>query len=117
MNWLKTIGYGIALWAIIFVVASVCIALKITDIAVMGSIMVIASIIVLWLLSKQYKIASLAQGIQVGLVWLVITAILEYVITVRGFLNGDLSLYTSWSVITGYILIVVVPAVYGQVKK
>jgi len=117
MNWLKAIGYGVAVWAIMFVAASVCIALKITDPIIMGIVMVIVSIVVLWLLSKQYKIASLSKGIQVGLVWLVVIAILEYVITVRGFMNGDLSLYSSWSVITGYILIVVIPAVYGQMNK
>lgn len=116
MNWLKAIGYGIALFAIMFVVGSIVMfGLKLTG-NTMSAVMIIAAIIVLWLLAQQYKIASLNQGIQVGLVWLVVDALLEYIVVVQIFNQGNLAFYT-WSVILGYALIVVVPALVGQMKK
>lgn len=118
MNWLKAIGYGIILFAVMFLIGSIVMfGLKITDPNTMGIIMIIASVIVVWLLARQYKIASLNQGIQVGLVWLVVDALLEYIVIVQIFNQGDASKLYSWSVFVGYALIVIVPALVGQLKK
>jgi len=81
-----------------------------------GITMLVASIIILWFAAKMYKIGSLNQGIQVGIVWLVIEVILDYVVLVQMFNKGSLSVY-SWSLLTAYVLIVAVPALVGQMKK
>ena len=75
MNWLKAVGYGILVWAAMFVIACVLIAFKVTNADLMGVIMIIASIIVLWLISKQYKIANMMDGLLVGIVWLIVSEI------------------------------------------
>lgn len=109
MNYLKALGYGIALWAIIFVIASVLIALGLQAGPLMQIIMLIAVAITVFILAKNYKIENRIQGIQIGIIWLIIDAALEYLITVRGFMQGDLSFYSDWSVIVGYLLILLIP--------
>ena len=79
--------------------------------------MLIASVIVVYLLAKQYGVGSLNDGIQVGLVWLVVDALLEYAVIVQIFNKGDPSKLYSWSVYLGYALIVIVPALVGKMKK
>lgn len=117
MNWPKAIGYGIALFAIMFVIGSIVMfTLKVTDSNIMGIIMLIAAVIVLWLLAGQYKIGSLMEGIQVGIIWLIVDVLLEYLVVVQTFNKGNLSFYT-WSVLIGYALVVIVPALAGQMKK
>jgi hypothetical protein len=117
MNWLKAIGYGIALFAILFVIGSIAMfGLKVTG-NTMSIIMLIAAIIVVWLLAKQYKIGSLNAGIRVGLVWLVVDALLEYLVIIQIFNKGVVGGFYNWSVILGYALIVVIPALVGQLKK
>lgn len=117
MNWLKAIGYGIALFAIMFVIGSIVMfGLKVTG-NTMSIIMFIVGIIVIWLLANQYKINSLAIGIQVGLVWLVVDALLEYIVIIQIFNQGNATGFYTWSVLLGYALIVIIPALVGQMKK
>jgi len=116
MNWLKAIGYGVILFAIMFLVGSIAMfGLKLSG-DVFSWVMLIAGIIVLWILAQQYKIKDLSEGIQVGLAWLVVDVILEYLVVVQMFNKGNLSFY-GWSVLLGYALVVIVPALYGQLKK
>lgn len=116
MNWGKAIGYGIVLYAIMFLLGSVLMFGPKLAGNVFGITMLIASIIVLWIASMMYKIPNLSIGVQVGIVWLVIEAVLDYVVLVQMFNKGSLSVY-SWSLLTGYVLIVVVPALVGQMAK
>lgn len=117
MNWVKAIGYGVVLFAVMFVIGSIAMfGLKLAGDA-MGITMLVASVIVLWLLAQQYGIKSLNDGIQIGLVWLVVDALLEYVVVIQIFNKGNLSSFYTWSVLTGYVLIVVIPALYGSLKK
>ncbi|MDD5593228.1 MAG: hypothetical protein PHG97_00625, partial [Candidatus Margulisbacteria bacterium] len=110
MNWLKAIGFGIALFAIIFVVGSIAMfGLKLAGI-VLSLTMLIAVIIVVYLLAAQYKIRGLNAGLQVGLVWLVIYALLEYIVVVQIFNKGETGGFYNWSVLLGYLLVVVIPA-------
>lgn len=116
MNWGKAIGYGIVLYAIMFLLGSILMfGLKLTG-DVFGATMVIASIIILWIAARMYQISNLNQGIQVGAVWLAIEAILDYILLVQIFNKGSLSVY-NWSLLTGYVMIIVVPAIVGSMKK
>ena len=117
MNWLKAIGYGIALFAIMFVIGSIAMfGLKLSG-NVFSITMLISGIIVLYLLAGQYGVKSLNDGIQLGIVWLIVDVILEYYVLVQIFMKGDASFYT-WSVLTGYVTVVLVPTLVGaQAKK
>ncbi|KPJ65193.1 hypothetical protein AMJ44_10785 [candidate division WOR-1 bacterium DG_54_3] len=119
MNWLKAIGYGIVLFALLFVIGSIVMFAGVkTGTPLFGILMILAAIILVTALAKMYKIASLNQGIQVGLVWLIVDALLEYLIIVQLINKGDLSaLYSSWTIWFGYALILAIPALVGQFKK
>ena len=117
MKWLKAIGYGILLFAVMFVVGSIVMfGLKLAGNA-LSVVMLISAIIVVYILARMYKITSLNEGLQVGLVWLVVDALLEYIVIILIFNKGDASGFYSWSVLLGYGLIVVVPALVGKYQK
>ncbi len=117
MNWLKAIGYGIALFAVMFLAGSVVMfGVNLTGTA-MSVVMLIIGIIVVYLLAKQYKIASLSQGIQVGLVWLVVDALLEYLVIIQIFNKGNATGFYTPLLFVSYALIVIIPALVGQMKK
>ena len=114
MNWLKAIGYGIILFALMFVIGSIAMfGLKLTGTA-MAVTMMIAGVIVVYLLAKQYGIASLNDGIKVGLVWLVVDALLENIVIVQIFNNGCASNFYGEMMLISYALIVVVAALVGK---
>ncbi|MDD5382149.1 MAG: hypothetical protein PHH60_00620 [Candidatus Margulisbacteria bacterium] len=116
MNWGKALGYGIVLYAIMFLLGSVLMfGPKLTG-NTFGIAMIVASVIILWLAARMYKLSSLNQGAQVGAVWLVVEAVLDYVVLAQMFNKGSLSIY-SWSLLTGYALIVIVPALVGAMAK
>jgi hypothetical protein len=116
MNWLKTIGYGIILFALMFLIGSIAMfTFKMVG-TTFSVTMLIAGIIVLWLLAMLYKIPSAGTGFQVGLIWLIVDALLEYFILVQTFNKGNLSFY-SWSVLTGYALVILIPMLVGSLSK
>lgn|SRR3989338_2387251 len=117
MNWLKAIGYGLVLFALMFVAGSIVMfGLKLTG-NTMSAVMLIAGIIVLWLLAKQYKINSLGEGVQVGIVWLIIDALMEYLVIIQIFNKGVVGNFYSPLLLLGYAVVVIVPALVGQMKK
>lgn len=114
MKWLKAIGYGVALFAILFVIGSVAMfGLKLRCGSSMSFLMLAAVLAVSWLLARQYKIGSFKEGFEVGLVWVLVDALLEYVVIVQIFNKGEPSFY-NWSVLLGYFLIILVPALEGK---
>ena len=116
MNWLKSIGFGILLFALMFMSGSILMfVVKLTGIA-LEMVMFIALLIVLGVLVQMYKIGSLLEGIQVGLVWLIIYSLLDYIVIVQTFSEGDATYYTHWSLWVWYALMIVVPAFFGYLK-
>lgn len=117
MNWLKALGYGFLYFSVIFVIGSIAMfGLKLTGTA-MGIVMLISAVIVLYLLSGQYKISSLNEGLQVGLVWLIVDALLEYLVIVQIFNKGVSTGFYNKSVLLGYALVLIIPALVGKMKK
>lgn len=118
MNYLKATGFGFMLFAILFVVGSIAMfGLKLSGTA--AEVTMFAALVILtWILAKQYRIGSLGTGIQVGVVWMIVYALLDYIVIVRIF-NPQMasSYYISWTLYLYYLLIVVVTAVYGGLKR
>lgn len=117
MNLLKAIGYGFTLFAITFVIGSIAmLGFKLSGTAA-EIVMFVTIIVVLFVLAQQYKIGGMNKGIQVGFIWLVVYALLDYFLIVQTFNKGDTSYYATWKLYLYYALIVVVPAVMGRVRK
>lgn len=117
MQWIKRSLWGIANWVILFIFSLMLIGVRLTDENLISLATLLVSAAILWVLSKICKINSVTVGLKVGVLWLVLSAALDYFIIVQKIMLGDTSLYLRWPVILGYSLIVIVPAVYGQMNR
>lgn len=116
MKWLKPIGFGILLFALMFMTLYILkFVVKLPGTA-LEMVMFIALLLVLGVLVQMYKIGSLVEGIQVGLVWLIIYSLLEYIVIVQTFSKGKATYYTHWFLWVWYGLMLVVPAFFGYLK-
>jgi hypothetical protein len=116
MNWGKAVGYGVVLYAIMFLIASILMfGLKLTG-DVFGVTMLVISASILWVAAGRYQLSGSSEGMRVGVVWLVVEAALDYLLIVQIFNKGSLSVYT-WSLLTAYVLIVAIPTLVGQMAK
>jgi hypothetical protein len=117
MNWLKALGFGFLLFAVMFMIGSILMfGLKLTGLAAEIP-MFIALVIVLMVLAIQFKVDGFGAGLLVGLIWLAVYALLDYFLIVRTFNPENTAYYFSWRLYLWYALIVVVPAAVGSVKK
>ena len=115
-NWLKALGWGFAIWAILFVISSVFILFQLPDIW-FSIIMLIVGLVVVWyVVTKLFTFKDVGEAFATGLMWLVIVAVLDYLILVLAFNGGDLSVYT-WSLWVGYGIILLLPTVLTLIKK
>ncbi len=113
MNWIKAIRYGIAFFSVMFVVGYLLSAgLNFTGNAYSVS-MLLASVIVLCVMSGWYGLNNQGEGVMVGLVWAAVNALLEYLIIVLIMNRGNTAYYT-WSVLMGYVIVVLIPALSGS---
>lgn len=119
MNWKKTLLYGLIIWAIGFVVASILIAMGLSSTGwFLNILMLVIMAVVVWAMTGKIEPKDAKSAIQIGTVWLVVTAILEYLVTYRTFVaetNPDF--YRSWSIWVGYALILLIPWIRLQVKS
>ena len=118
MNWLKAVGYAIVIFAINFVSASILmfgLGFKMGEMP-LSIAMVVIAVIVLWLAASMYKLRSAGEGLQAGIVWMVVNVVVEFLIIVSIFNKGNLSFYT-WSVILGYALELAIPTYVGGMAK
>ncbi len=119
MNWLKAFGFGILIFALFFVIGSILmfgLGLKMNELPAQVSMLVIA-LIVLWLLSAWYGLKGSSDGFLVGLTWMFVNIVLEYLVLVQIFNKGEAAAYYSWSIIIGYVLELVVPLYVGGTAK
>jgi hypothetical protein len=116
MNWTRAIWYGVIYFAIMFLIGSIYMfGPKLSGDAYCIT-MLLSAIIVLCFLSQIYGLKDQGEGTLVGLVWLVVNALLEYLVLVLLFNKGDIAFYT-WSVLFSYVLIVLIPALNGSRAK
>ncbi len=116
MRWFKAIIYGIILFALVFVIGSILLAGLNASETAAEIPMFITLVVVLWGLARYYRLRSAREGILVGLVWLIVYVILDYVLIVQIFGQGDTGYYLSWRLYLWYALMVVIPALVGSRK-
>ncbi len=119
MNWFKALVFGILIFALFFVIGSILmfgLGLKMNELPAQVSMLVIA-VIVLWLLSAWYRLKGATDGFLVGLTWMVVNIVLEDLVLVLLFNQGNAAAYYSWSIIIGYMLELVIPLYVGGTAK
>ena len=118
MNWFKALGFAVLIFALFFVIGSLLmfgLGLKMNELPAQLS-MLVSAIVVLWLLSVWYGLKGATDGFFVGLTWMVVNLVLEYLVLVLFFNKGGLGYY-SWSVIFSYVLELVIPLYVGGTAK
>lgn len=116
VNWVKAFGWGLVIWAIMFVVGSILILFQLPGIW-FGIIMVIVGLIVIWYFAaKVFKFKDITEALITGFIWLIIAGVLDYLVVVLGFCGGDLSVYT-WNFWVGYAIVLLLPPILAATKK
>ena len=118
MNWLKVLGWGVALWAIGFVLGSI---FRVAGMDLEGIwfkiLMLVIMAVVTYIIATRVEMKDLTQALIIGLVWLVVVGVLDYLILVQGFNKGDTSSYYSWSMCTSYGITLLMPMLVQSLKK
>lgn len=116
MNIKKMIISAIIQYAVIFLVASALLFIK--DENIFGSITLVISAIVMFLISKEYyfkgmKISSpLKEGLIFGIIVTLIMFLIEVPVMVYGFAKDmGWSYFMSWHLIIGYALNIIIPII------
>lgn len=114
MNIKRAIVSAIIQYAIIFLVASALLFIK--DENTFGSITLIVSIIVLYLISKEYYFKGmkvkdpLKEGLMFGIFITAIIFLIEIPVMVYGFAaDKGWNYFTGWHLLLGYLLNIVIP--------
>ena len=122
MNLKKAIISAIILYAIIFLVASALLFIK--DENIFGSITLIVSAVVMFLISKEYYFKGMKvsnpfkEGLIFGIVVTVIIFLLEVLVMVYGFAsNVGWNYFLNWHLILGYLLNIVIPILVAYKSK
>lgn len=109
MNWKKAIGYGVAIYAILFVIISALLNVITSD--YFGLVLVLILAVGA---AYVYKTGSAKAGFQVGIVWAVVALVLDLLIS-RQFVPDIMS---SWTVWIGYAILILAPTlITGQAQK
>jgi len=111
MNWKKGIGFGIIVWAAMFIVVCILIAYKMPQNMLFNVITTVISLVVVFFCAKNIAPKSMGSALKYGLVFAVVGIILDYFISLRFAPN----IFSSVSYWVSYLLVVLVPLL--TVKK
>lgn len=122
MNLKKAIVSAIVQYAVIFLVASALLFIK--DDNIFGSITLLVSAVLTYLISREYyfkgmKVGKpLKEGIMLGVVMDVIIFLIEVPVMVYGFAaQSGWKYFLSWHLILGYLLTIVIPVLVAYRTK
>lgn len=105
MNWKKAIGFGIVIWILMFVIASIFIGFKIYGSVVMNIITALIAGVLSFLFAGKIKPKSAGLALGYGITWLIVGYLLDLIITSR----FNANILSSWSLWLGYVLILLAP--------
>jgi len=108
LNWKKTIGYGVIIWVVAFVVASLIMALGILNTYVQWLIIQIAVVIAGYKFVRKLNLVTNTSAIITGLVWVAVVIVLDLIIT-RYFTT--MSFFRDWKTWVSYLIILFLPIV------
>jgi len=115
VNWKKSLVKGVIIWVVAFIVASVLIALGITNSYLSWIIVTIIIAVVAYKFAKQMKIENMPSAISLGIYWVIIVLLLDLIVTSRfttmAFFN-DIKIWVSYAI----VLVIPAFAIGGQAK-
>lgn len=122
MNIKKAIVSAIIQYAVIFLVASALLFIK--DENVFGAITLVVSVVLTYLISKEYyfkgmKVSKpLNEGLMLGIVMDALIFLIEIPVMIYGFAaSTGWNYFTSWHLMLGYLLTLVIPVLVAYRMK
>lgn len=112
MNYGKLLGFGVLIYGVAFIVASVFVGFEVESPALMNTVTTIAMLLAVFLLAKNLKLSSRREMLKYSLSWMVIVLLLDLFLTAR-FTGADF--FSQWHIWLAYALILLVPLL--AVKK
>jgi peptidoglycan/LPS O-acetylase OafA/YrhL len=109
INWKKALGYGLLFYLIVYVVATAFVAYKIntqTDPFAWAAMMAV-SLITGYVLSLRLDIKNYTEGLMYGLVWVVLTLVLDVILTLP---FTGIGFFQSWQTLIGFVVTLLIPA-------
>ena len=104
LNWKKGIGFGVLIWAVMFIVISILVGYKMPQDRLFTFIVAFVSMIAVYFCTKSISPKSYIEAIIYGLIFVIVGLILDYFISIR-FAPYIFSSISYW---LSYLLIVVV---------
>lgn len=111
IDWKKAIGFGVALWVLMFVIVSAFIGFKVYTLPGMNVVSAVISAVIAYIFAGMVKPKDYATAFVYALSWIIVAWILDLVIT-RQF-NPNIGM--QWSIWLGDLLVIL--AVLFRVKK
>lgn len=113
--WKRGVAYAIVLWVIAFLVTALMSALGVSGRAVpAGVVLLLAAVSVTWAFASRVRFISITQGVGVGILWVAVNFLLDYLVIVLGFNGGDPAFLTLWVVWGRYLLLLLVPVILAS---
>ena len=106
MNYKKLIGFGILLWIIAFVIASVFVGAKAIDSIVAKITVPIVVGIAAFFVGKNLKLKSISETLKYSATWIVIGVLLDMAVTVP---FTGWGIFAEWNVWLGYFFVLTAP--------
>jgi len=106
MNYKKLFGYGVAVWATAYIVATVLMIYGLFDNVIAKAILVLIVASAAYLAGRNINSDSIISVLKYSVVWLIMALILDAIITVP---FTGWGLFTQWNVWVGYAVILLVP--------
>lgn len=116
MQFGKAIISGIVLWAVVFAVSWVLLAMGLaTDSTALKWILLVLWIVAVWVATYWYRSMDYSDAFVTGLIWLIVVAVLDYFITVKYLLptyGATTTAFYNWSLWISYAVILLFPSLY-----
>lgn len=106
MNYKKIFGYGAAVWATAYITATVLMVYGMFDNVMAKAILVLIVAGAAYLAGRSLNLDSIISILKYSVVWLIMAAILDTVITVP---FAGWGLFTQWNIWLGYTAILLMP--------
>jgi hypothetical protein len=112
-DWKRAVSYGVVIWVVLFVVASIFVGFRAGENIIFGLIMIVLAFGLSYYFGGKIGIKNLTIGLQYGLVFALVSLILDLIITAR----FTTTVFSQWHLWLGYIGIILAPAAFAQYGK
>ena len=114
MNLQRLFGWGLTIYAIVYLVWSALVVNGLSNTVVARALMLGTLIAVVTIATRHLRVATERDGIPYALGWVLIVAVLDAVFAVP---HSGLALYADWNVWVGYLLVLFVPLIVITTTK